>query len=493
MSKNAEGDSFDWIIGLISFGIVGLFIFFTDYDDKLLQWINGESGCVNYEDIELNESDNLYHLKSTGEVFNGIICHFRGDQKYLNGKRQGYHSSYYQEKDYGAWYEAFFYSFLHLFYKSGGRERRRYYEQGKLNGEYKKWDKYGNLTYSVVYQNDKKVGEERVLTDGEWQINEYKNGKLINNPPSPKPTSKPKPTPKINPESQLDLGKLDDAVVLINMYDFYGKKLGHGSGFIIDEDGTVVTNYHNIKVAYTMTVETEINDERYKYEVEKIISGDEFADLAKIKIKRKNSQPFKYLDLATTPPKKGDKCWAIGTPFSPEFMNTVSEGLVSNLRNNEYPQMIQTNAPFTHGSSGGPLLNSRGEVIGVTTLIVNDKEGDGARASINFATSIKALSGLIPINKKTVIDPNSIPAELTFYAVSSNVGSLYVIVDGVVLGAFKKYFNYTPSCGDNNTITRVLAPGYHQYEIYNENTRKSIYGEVTLEPGECHLRAISMR
>ncbi len=283
-----------------------------------------------------------------------------------------------------------------------------------------------------------------------------------------------------------DWNKIDDAVVLIMIYDHQGNPIGHGSGFIIDDKGTVVTNYHVVKGATTMKVYLDNNGNKEIFDVDKIISGDDYKDLAKISIKNTKNKTFPYLIISKELPKKGDDCWAIGTPADPEYMNTISEGLVSNLKLGDNPKIIQTNAEITHGSSGGALFNNKGQVIGVTSA--GDESSDGARASINFAIWIGEIDNLNLINKTSLINPNSIPCQLSFYTNSPYIGSVYLYVDGIYLGTFSKYFpSIVPTCGANGTITKFLYAGIHSYSVYYASTRQTFNGTINLLPGQCQI------
>ena len=285
-----------------------------------------------------------------------------------------------------------------------------------------------------------------------------------------------------------NIDKIDDAVVLIKIYDYKGQYVGHGSGFSISKEGVIVTNYHVVEGSYSMKVVFDKNGYKSTYNVDKIISGSEVKDLAKISIKRKSSsETFPYLRFATSLPKKGSECWAVGTPAKEEYMNTVSHGLVSNLNISAHPYKIQTNAEITHGSSGGALLNNKGEVIGVTSS--GDGSKDGARASINFAVWVNELNNLPTINKTRLIDPNSIPCQLSFYTNHSNTAGVFLYVDGIYIGKFSKYFinNSTPTCGEAGTITRNLYSGKHKYVVYYSNSGKYFSGEVNLYAGSCKI------
>lgn len=437
--------------------------------------------CVEQEDIYFKEQDSLWHLKSNDALFDGIICDYRGDSRYVEGKKEGPHSGYYQEDDYKSASKYFFrknFLFSHI------KRWTRNYSNGQPNGIWEDYDLDGNVIQYSNYSNGKLHAESGVFENGQWVKKQYLNGVLVNN------ISDEVEPPKIK-NTQENIEELDDAVVLIEAYDVFGDYHGHGSGFIIDKYGTVVTNYHNIDGVYSMKVVIEKNGYRKKYDVQKIISGSKSKDIAKIAIKRNNSEYFSFLNLAESYPKKGEECWAIGTPLNPEFMNTVSKGLVSNLRLNKSPKKIQTNAEFSHGSSGGALLNSNGEVIGITSGGIEDEEGDAARASLNFAISIKELNNLPSINRKNIVDPNSITCKIAFYTDDSTAGNLHFSVDGIYLGSFDKYFTYTPSCGDEGTITKRLYSGYHNYEIYNMTTQQSYYGKIYIQHGECHMRKIS--
>jgi hypothetical protein len=292
---------------------------------------------------------------------------------------------------------------------------------------------------------------------------------------------------KIYSQTTPNIDKVDNSVVVVMIYDYKGNQVGHGSGFIIDDKGTVITNYHVVKGASSLKVKIDNNGYKETYEVENIISGDPSKDLAKISLKNPYSKKFPFLTLSKTFPTKGEDCWAIGTPADEKYMNTVSKGLISNIDQYSDPKMLQTNAEITHGSSGGALINSKGEVIGVTSA--GDGTEDGARASINFAIWIGEINNLPSINKKSVVDPVSIPCQLGFYTNSPYTGYVYFYIDGIYVGSFSKYFqnNFTPTCGDDGTITRYLYAGAHTYQVYYASTGQWYYGTITLSPGQCQM------
>jgi hypothetical protein len=287
-----------------------------------------------------------------------------------------------------------------------------------------------------------------------------------------------------------DIERLDDAVALVEIYDYNNNFLGHGSGFVIESSGILVTNYHVVEGAYKLKIVFEENGTRVKYDVESIVKGSKSKDLAILKISNKNNKQFSYLKISKQPPKKGEECWAIGTPADPVFMNTVSKGLVSNLFFSENPKSILTNAEFAQGSSGGPLINQRGEVIGVNSAIFTSK--NATRASINRSILIDEINTLPTIQKKNIIDPKSIPCEISFYTRNPYIGIAYLYVDNNYIGTFKKYFtNSSPSCNDEGTLTRTLYSGEHSYYIYYKQTGNYSRGRVYLSPGECKIFNVS--
>lgn len=294
-------------------------------------------------------------------------------------------------------------------------------------------------------------------------------------------------TDGLTAQTKPDIDKIDDAVVVVMIYDYKGNQVGHGSGFIIDDKGTVITNYHVVKGASSLKIKIDNNGYKETYDVDNIISGNASKDLAKISIKNPAAKKFPFLTLSKTFPTKGEDCWAIGTPADEKYMNTVSKGLVSNIEQYSDPKMLQTNAEITHGSSGGALINTKGEVIGVTSA--GDGTEDGARASINFAIWIGEINNLSAINKPSVIDPALIPCELGFYTNSPYTGSVYLYIDGIYVGSFTKYFlnNATPNCHDEGTITRYLYAGVHTANVYYVSTGQWFYGTVKLNPGQCQM------
>ncbi len=151
-----------------------------------------------------------------------------------------------------------------------------------------------------------------------------------------------------------------------------------GSGFIIDKDGTVVTNNHVIKDADDILVRVN-GDKEYKA---KIIGTDPLSDIAVLKIESDDTfKPVKFgnSDLA----RIGDWVIAIGNPFG--LGGTVTSGIIS-ARNrsiglSRYEDFIQTDASINQGNSGGPLFNMDGDVVGVNTAILSQ----GGSIGIGFA------------------------------------------------------------------------------------------------------------
>jgi len=174
---------------------------------------------------------------------------------------------------------------------------------------------------------------------------------------------------------------------------FYGPvpQEGQGSGFIIDKDGHILTNYHVIANAREVEV-TLHNKKKYKATV---IGRDRSHDLAVIQITAPG------LVAATLGDSKslvvGQKVYAIGNPFG--LSGTMTRGIISSVRpirtpeGAEIDEAIQTDAAINPGNSGGPLLNSRGEVIGINSLIATG--GSNQSAGIGFAIPINTAKAVI--------------------------------------------------------------------------------------------------
>ena len=152
---------------------------------------------------------------------------------------------------------------------------------------------------------------------------------------------------------------------------------GHGSGFIISTEGHILTNYHVIDGEKELTIKFE-NGFEFPAEV---ISFDEEYDVALLKIK---GSGFKGLPLNTNMAGVGTDVTAIGTPAKIELGQTVTKGIISGKREIEGKIFYQTDVSVSPGNSGGPLINAKGEVIGIITWGLR---GDGIQG-LNFAIPI---------------------------------------------------------------------------------------------------------
>jgi S1-C subfamily serine protease len=173
-------------------------------------------------------------------------------------------------------------------------------------------------------------------------------------------------------------------------YDFFFNPVpveGAGSGFVIDADGHILTNYHVVEGAQAIEVTLGDGQSRYKA---KYIGADTRNDIALIQI---NAQGRKLTALPLGDSRNllvGQRVLAIGNPFG--FQSTLTTGVVSSLgrtvqtsENTFIDEAIQTDAAINRGNSGGPLLNSRGEVIGINSAIYAPT---GTTAGIGFAIPI---------------------------------------------------------------------------------------------------------
>ncbi len=156
---------------------------------------------------------------------------------------------------------------------------------------------------------------------------------------------------------------------------------GLGSGFILNEDGYLITNFHVIEGETKISVEIyhkpEGQMERRSYKDVRIIAIDRFADLALLKIDDEDAPQFKHVPVGSTDPLGvGEGVFAIGSPLGLE--RTVTEGIVSvKTRQMQGRLYLQTSAQINPGNSGGPLFNLAGEVVGVTNMKMTFSEGLG--------------------------------------------------------------------------------------------------------------------
>ncbi len=156
---------------------------------------------------------------------------------------------------------------------------------------------------------------------------------------------------------------------------------GLGSGFFINSDGYLMTNFHVIEGETEISVEVYHQNDgqlaRDVYKQVRIVAINKFQDLALLRIEDKNAPKFKSVSLGSADALSvGDAVFAIGSPLGLE--RTVTQGIISTkTRQLEGELYLQTSAQINPGNSGGPLFNMAGEVVGVTNMKITSGEGLG--------------------------------------------------------------------------------------------------------------------
>ncbi len=210
---------------------------------------------------------------------------------------------------------------------------------------------------------------------------------------------------------------------------------GLGSGFIISDDGYIITNDHVVGNA-TKVVVSMTNGEHVEAT---IVGKDSFTDIALLKIER-SGLPFIKLgnsdDVII-----GEWAVALGNPFGLFEVNqkpTVTVGVISasgmKLNSNEnryYRNMLQTDAAINSGNSGGPLVNSIGEVIGMNTLIYTGNSMAGGNIGLGFAIPINKVKKIIDKIKKDGKIERNYDIGLRLQAVDKNIAQYYKLKDNV--------------------------------------------------------------
>jgi S1-C subfamily serine protease len=175
---------------------------------------------------------------------------------------------------------------------------------------------------------------------------------------------------------------------------------GTGSGFVWDDEGRIVTNYHVIREAIKnkLTLRVVLAD-RSEWKVTVVGTAPEY-DLAVLKINAPPGQLKKIKVGTSRDLEVGQKVYAIGNPFGLSL--TLTKGIVSALdremdspANTPITGVIQTDAPINPGNSGGPLLDKDGRLIGVNTAIATAKEGGGS-VGIGFAVPVDTVNRVVP-------------------------------------------------------------------------------------------------
>ena len=277
------------------------------------------------------------------------------------------------------------------------------------------------------------------------------------------------------------------AVFYIEIQSADGKPLSSGSGFFIDESGIAITNHHVMDGAKKAVV--TLSGSGTKYDVTGVYYYSVEHDIAVIQV---NGNGFKTLTVNPMPAKGAASVYAIGSPRG--LQNTISQGIVSNPRRIvEGETYIQTTAAISNGSSGGALLNSYGEVIGITSA------GYDVGQNLNFARPISYLATVNLDSATPVADVNWNYVKYMLREESYTVEAGKAIsfefdttlhVAGGKLPVFKTVSSNTdvaiaaPLFDDTFVSIVGVAPGTAEITLSDDASANSVTFTVTVTEGE---------
>lgn len=197
----------------------------------------------------------------------------------------------------------------------------------------------------------------------------------------------PEPSPSPTPRKALTLvaiaQKISPSVVTLTAYNSLGSQIKFGTGFFVHRDGGIATNWHVISGADRVTAKTSTGE---LFEIADVAAYDPKLDVALCSV-GKTARTFPAISdtYVKATPRVGTSVAVVGTPAMEELEQSLSEGIVSGIRHDEAGTLIQITAPISHGSSGSPVVDNTGALIGIATFAA--KEGQ----SLNFARSFSDL------------------------------------------------------------------------------------------------------
>ena len=236
------------------------------------------------------------------------------------------------------------------------------------------------------------------------------------------------------------------STVSVVALDKISQPLGFGSGFIIDDE-TIVTNVHVIEGCHSAYV--LLNGTEKKFSVNGYVAIDKANDLVILKVAGLFGSKLHLGNEIF--PEIGEKIYAVGNPKG--FNGTFSEGIISGIREVGLNQILQITAPISPGSSGGPVLNSSGQIIGIAFASFSDGQ------NLNFAIPVKYLSAL----KSKITTPTSLtmvksqPKSTTTTTIPSNIKE-GVTIRNLAWGCFFDFsYNFSIKNNLSSTISNVTV------------------------------------
>ena len=228
--------------------------------------------------------------------------------------------------------------------------------------------------------------------------------------------------------------RVKPSVVAISTYDSTGEALMTGSGFFL-RPGQVVTNLHVVRGAVRAEIKT-LDGKGKVFPVNGTVAVDEEGDLALLSVDMPLERS-RASELATELPDEGEPIFVIGNPLKLE--GSVSDGIVSAVREvpNSY-RIIQITAPISHGNSGSPVFNLKGQVLGVVTVKVTNGQ------NINLALEVARVAGLRAGKLQPLSDLNPKNKDVAESLYRSGIESMWLGNYDNALGYFENAANKNP-------------------------------------------------
>jgi len=269
--------------------------------------------------------------------------------------------------------------------------------------------------------------------------------------------------------------RVKPSVLAITTFDSNGEALMTGSGFFINP-GMVVTNLHVIRGATSAVVKT-LDGKGRTYPVKGTVSVDEEGDLALLSIEMP-AERTRPIEFATMLPEEGETIFVVGNPLKLE--GSVSDGIVSAVR--EVPnvgKIIQVTAPVSHGNSGSPIFNLKGQVVGVITVKVTNGQ------NINLAISSGRVAKLSPGKLRPLTDiQRQEKSDTLDLAYRNGLESLWLGNYDNAVGFFENAVNKNPARAE-----AWIQVGYCKVKQgKNEEAIHAYQHALQLQPGSDDLR-----